>query len=396
MVVTVILVALSGIVGAEGEGTAPATVPMALDHNRLTVEISFRRGDGSLRSAQAWVDTGGTAVIVCEPLARELGVDLSAMPASGGHSFATENPVPILSLGGVPLDNEGMKLSVRPGRYAIPGVRAECVLPPRCLRRLHVVFDYPAQKLTVALPGTLKPRGTAVSCRVHPDTGLFMVEATLEGEKTALGVDTGSAGTWLSDRLTSAWLVRHPDRPHAVGAAGSTNFFGFPLETKGALLILPGLSIGSMAVDQEIAILGLDQGLFDWYSKKSAVPVSGFVGADLLARFRLEIDFPGQMSWWQPGPAATSRDLDIVGLTLRAESDGSFSVAGVVQRDGRPLVAAIEPGDRLLKVDGLEVNGAPMGSVIAALRGKPGDTRILRLERAGKHLRVETAVSRLP
>ncbi len=181
-----------------------------------------------------------------------------------------------------------------------------------------------------------------------------------------------------------------------MGAAGSTNFFGFPFETEGALISLPALAIGPVPVAGEVAVLGLDQGLFDWYSKKSAAPVAGFVGADLLARFRLEIDFPGQMSWWQSGPPPSVRDLDIVGLALRAESDGSFSVAGVVQRDGRPLVAGIEPGDRLLKVDGLEVSGAPMGSVIAALRGKPGDTRILRLERAGKPLRVEAAVSRLP
>ena len=204
----------------------------------------------------------------------------------------------------MPLDSEGMKLSVRSGRFAIPGVQAECVLPARCLRRLHVVFDYPARQLTVARPGVLTPVGTAVPCRVNPETGLFLVEATIDGDKVALGVDTGSAGTWLSDKLTAAWLARHPDRPRAVGAAGSTNFFGFPFETEGALISLPALAIGPVPVAGEVAVLGLDQGLFDWYSKKSAAPVAGFVGADLIARFRLEIDFPGQMTWWQSGTAS--------------------------------------------------------------------------------------------
>jgi hypothetical protein len=223
-----------------------------------------------------------------------------------------------------------------------------------------------------------------------------MVEATIEGEKTSLGVDTGSAGTWVSDKLSAAWLARHADWPHAVGAAGSTNFFGFPFEAQGALLSLPVMAIGSMAVGQEISVLGLDQGIFDWYSQKSAAPVVGFFGAELLARYRLEVDFPAQMSWWQPGPAPTARDLDIVGLTLRAESDGSFTVAGVVAHDGRPLIADVQPGDKLLKVDALNAANAPMGTVIDSLRGMPGAVRVLEIERQGKKIVVKAAVARLP
>ena len=64
---------------------------MILDHNRMTVEIAFKRADGSLRPARAWVDTGGTTVVMAEPLARELGVDLSAMPADG-DAFLRDEP----------------------------------------------------------------------------------------------------------------------------------------------------------------------------------------------------------------------------------------------------------------------------------------------------------------
>jgi len=417
-----------GIVIAGETGPRSATVPMALDHKRMTVEVEVHKSDGTWKKVSAWVDTGSTAVIMAEALARDLGIDLSGMPPGGEHSFATTTPVPSLSLGGIPLDTEAMKLSVHPGRFARPGVQAECVLPPRCLRRLHVVFDYPARKMTVAGLRALTPRGAAVPCRVNPDTGLFMIEATIDGEKVALGVDTGSAGTWVSDKLTAAWLARHPEWPHAVGAAGSTNFFGFPFETKGVLLCLPAFAVGSVQVERETAVLGLDQGLFDWYSQKSAAPVAGFLGAEALARFRLEVDFPGQMTWWLPGPPRPAptgpprpaptgpfrpaptgpfrpaptgpppapRDLDMVGLCLRPEADGSYFVAGVVSRDGKTLVPGVAPGDRLLKVGGLEVTGASMGRVVGALRGKPGDVRLLHLERQGKPLTVRATVMRLP
>jgi len=396
VIMTVLLSAFFAIAAAQETGPKSATVSMTLDHNRMTVDVVFTRPDGTLRPARAWVDTGGTTVVMAEPLARELGVDLSTMPANGTRPFATTAPVPAMRLAGVLLDCEGMSISVRSGRLAIPGVQAECVLPARCLRRLHVIFDYPARQLTLARPGVLVPRGTAVPCRVNPKTGLFLVEATVDGEKVALGVDTGSAGTWLSNKLTAAWLARHTDWPQVIGAAGSTNFFGFPFESQGVLLRLPAMVIGSIVVGQEIAALGLDQGIFDWYSQKSAAPVSGFLGAELIARFRLEVDFPAEMTWWQPGPLPALRDLDIVGLTLRAESDGTFTVAGIVSRQGRPLVPGVQPGDKLLSVDALAAEKAPMGTVIDALRGTPGAVRILVIEREGKKLTIQAVVYRLP
>ena len=382
-------------IGAPGLGAEPktATLPLLVDHNRITVAVEFRRADGAVQVARAWVDGGGTDVILAEPLARRLGIDMP-LPA-GEHSVATTSPVPLMRIGGIALDTEGMNVSVRAGRFARPGVQADCVLPARCLRRLHVVFDYPARRLTVARPGVLRPRGTAVPCRINPETGLIMVDTTIDGEPVALGVDNGSAGTWVSEKLTAAWLARHTDWPQAAGAAGSTNFFGFPRETRGTLLSLPSMAIGSMPV-HEIAVLGLDQALFDWYSEKSAAAVAGFLGGDVIARFRLEVDFPGQRCWWQPGSPRKARDLDIVGLTLRADGDGGYTVVGVVSRQGRSTLSGVQPDDRLIRVDGLEVMNAPMGAVVDALRGKPGATRALLIERGGKRIAVRATVVRLP
>jgi hypothetical protein len=382
--------------GAEAnQELASTTVPMVLDHCRMTVEVEFQQADNSVHKARAWVDSGGTNVIVSEVLARELGVDLSAMPAGGGHSFDTKSPVPTMRLGGIALETEGMTVSVFPGRFARPGVQAACVLPARALRRLHLVFDYPGKTLIVARPGVLKPAGTPVPIKLNPDTGLVLVEAEIEGEKVALGLDTGSAGTWVSDKLTAGWTARHPDWPTATGAAGSTNFFGFSFETQGTLLRLPGLRIGAVLVT-ETAVLGLDQSLFDWYSQKSAGRVAGFLGADLLSRFRLEIDFSSEMSWWQAGPPRSRRDLDIVGLTLQPQPDGAFIVAGMVSRHGQPTVPGVDAGDRLLGVDSLEATNAPMGIMIDALRGEPGATRLLKFERAGKTFTVPATILRLP
>jgi len=389
-----------------GEGDAPlpsatgtalaATVPMHLDHARITVEVELERPDGSQRPARAWVDTGGTNVTMAESLATDLGIDSSGPESGERRAVRTNSPVPPMRIGGIALDVEGMQVAVHKSRFALPGIDAELVLPARSLRKLHVAFDYPARRLTVAAPGALKPLGVSVPCSVNPETGLFMVEVTIDGESLPFGVDTGSAGTWVSEAKTEEWSTRHPDWRRSVGAAGSTNFFGFPFETEGTLMSLPAMKIGSVPVDRETAVLGLSGTLFDWYSKKSAGSVVGFLGGDVLEGYRLEVDFPAQTSWWSVGARRPARDLDIVGLTLRPGADGSYTVAGVVSRNGVPAVEGVLPGDKLLRVGSLTVEGATMGTVVDALRGEPGDFRTLVLERDGKEIEVRALVSRLP
>ena len=371
------------------------TVPLALDHNRMTVDVDFVRPDGTVRAARAWVDLGGEHVVVGEPLARDLGLDLSVLQKPPGEAIESAPQCPPLRLGGFALDVAGIRAIVRAGTRWRPGVVAEALLPASALRRHHVVLDYPARRITVARPGALKPRGIAVPCRFNPDTGLLQVDAAIDGRTVALGVDNGSAGTWVSSTLTAELLDRRHDWPRAVGAAGSANFWGLPFEATGALLRLPEIALESLTI-RDVAVLGVDQSLFDWYSRKSAGPVLGFIGANVLTRFRLEIDYPGRTTYWEGGAQSGPRDLDIVGLTVRAEPDGTFTVAGVTTKNGAPIVTGFEIGDVLLRVGPLDTTDATMGAVVDALRGVPGEVRTLLVERQGKQVTVEARVSRLP
>jgi len=378
------------------QGPRVATVPFALDHNRLMVDVDLVRADGTARRAQAWLDTGSQFLGLGERLARDLGLDVTPLERAKTREVAElEGPTPRVMVGGLELDMTGIKVGVHTGVSVRPGVTAELNLPASALRRDHVVLDYPARRLTVARPGVLEPRGTPVPCLVNGDTGLLMVAATIDGEMVQLGVDTGSAGTWVSTALTQRWQTRHPDWPSAVGAVGSTNFWGIPLEAGGVLIRLPELALGPLRV-RDVALLGLDPGLFDWYSKKSAGPVAGFLGANVLRRFRLEIDYPNRMTYWEAGAQTGPNDLDIVGLAVRQESDGGYSVAGIVARDGKSTVEGVRAGDALLRVGPLATAGAPMGAVVDALRGTPGEVRTLTLGRDGREITVTATVRRLP
>jgi hypothetical protein len=373
-----------------------ATVPATFDHNRMIVDVEIANPSGGVRRAAAWVDTGNQYLIVGEVLAEELGLDLSALEtAPPGHLADSASPAPAVHLGGVALDMSGVGVRIRAGVRPFQGIPAEINLPASALRTLHVVLDGPAEELTVAAPGILLSRGAPLPCRVNPETGLLLVEASIDGEAVPMGVDNGSAGTWVSTRLTDRWLEQHPDLRHSLAAVGSANFFGFPFEAGGVLLRLPEIGIGGVVV-HDAAALGIGQEMFDWYSHKSAGPVVGFLGGNILRRCRLEIDVANRMTYWELGPDPAEADLDIVGLTLRPEADGGFAVAAVATREGVTAVDGVEAEDRLVEVDGIDLAGATMGEAVAALRGRPGDRRRLVLDRAGSRVEVDAEVLRLP
>ena len=63
---------------------------------------------------------------------------------------------------------------------------------------------------------------------------------------------------------------------------------------------------------------------------------------------------------------------------------------------GKPVVEGVQAGDKLIRVDELDVAGATMGEVANALRGEPGSVRVLVIERGGERFTVAARVSRLP
>jgi hypothetical protein len=177
-------------------------------------------------------------------------------------------------------------------------------------------------------------------------------------------------------------------------------------EAKATILRLPEISFGSLHLAQ-IGVMGISPAappfppapgeskvggnFFDWYSKKAPEPVIGWLGGNVLKSFRLMIDFPNQITYWQRERDLDPHDLDQVGVTLEKRGADYF-IAGVAERDGKPTVEGIRIGDKLLQVDNLWLNGATRGAIFSALHGKPGTVRVLILEREGKRvtLRAET------
>jgi C-terminal processing protease CtpA/Prc len=134
--------------------------------------------------------------------------------------------------------------------------------------------------------------------------------------------------------------------------------------------------------------------LFHWYSKKAPEPVIGWLGGNVLKGFRVTIDFPRRMTYWEHQSDLDPHDLDQVGLTLeRRDAQEGYFIAGIAEKDGKPAVEGVRVGDKLIQVDDLLLADATRGAVFAALHGKPGTVRRLVLERGGKQFSVKARTS---
>jgi hypothetical protein len=178
-------------------------------------------------------------------------------------------------------------------------------------------------------------------------------------------------------------------------------------EASGTILRIPEIRLGSLGL-AHIGALGIAaeappfppapgepgvQGdLFNWYSRKAPGPVIGWLGGNVLKGFRITIDFPRHMTYWQRQRDLDPHDLDQVGVTLERR-DNAYFIAGIADKDGQATVEGVRAGDRLVQVDAFRLDGATRGAVFSALHGRPDSVHSLIVERGGKLLTVPTKVT---
>lgn len=372
------------------------TVPFILDHNRMLVEAEIQRNDGTWRKTLLWVDTGNPDFLISESFARDLGIETNTAKSEQGISLPNK-----VRIGDFLLDFTNTKVVVGAGiQWLFNTMHNDGNLPSTVLKNLHVIFDYPNQELTLALPGVLKPHGIRSPAIINPANGIIQMDAVIDGEKYSLALDNGASFSFVPEEMVMKLSSRHPDWPVSKGAVGYANIWGWwPEEESWPLLRIPELQWGTLHVRD--AIIGGIPPFFAGgndiairYSRKTVNPVNGFLGPNVFKGYRVEIDFQNNTVYFDQGAESDSHDMDIVGLTIRPLNDGKYQVVGTVRRNDKKAIEGIEAGDILLQVGELKTTGVTMGKVVDALRGKPGDLRVLMIEREGTQFTIQARVER--
>jgi len=371
-----------------------STVPLHVEFNRPFIDLEFSQPDGSPRKARFWVDTGGGGFLFCEELARDIGMKFGAEVHEEGERIAPTVP-PRTSLGKMALNVDGARASILLGKKTIlPGVEAEGLFPAHLLRRYHVIFDYPGGKFTLAQPSVLTPRGVRIATPVQQRSGFPRLEIQIAGQTFGFRLDTGASFTMISREQIETWIKAHPEWPNAVGAAGAANMGLEKMEADGLMLGLPQVELGPFLL-KAIAAISRPKDTFEKHmSGMMTQPIIGAIGGNVLRAFRIEIDYANNATYFER-TGSPDTDLVMIGLTVQPWADGSYTVSGVVRQNGEALVDGALAGDKLIKIDQLDVSGSSLGRVVSALRGKIGTKRTLILERAGKRITVTAPIVRV-
>lgn len=387
---------LLGVQAQAQEKSAPApksvTVPLGIDHNRIVINVDLRLPDGSAHTVRAWVDNGNPDLYLSRRLATLLGLNVTC----GEHECSAPAPAEMV-IGGmtIPLSaGTGAKIPSRPVNAAAIlalGMNAEINLPSSVLRHFDVLVDFPDRKFSIGLPGTIRFRGPSGKVQVNPQNGLIQVPSQIEGKKYNLALDLGACVSFLSGDLFEKLAAAHADWPHMTGAVGSANMWGADDEPNWKLMRLDRVQYGPLFLTN-VPFVSFPKAFMDFFEKRAGVATAGLLGSDVLLNYRVGLDYAHSTVYFEIGRTFTFPEFDVVGLVLRPENSGDYTILGVAEFDGKPSVDGVQPGDHLEAVNDIPVRGATMGQVWSILGGTPGQERKLTIERNGKTLTVPAKV----
>jgi hypothetical protein len=237
------------------------------------------------------------------------------------------------------------------------------------------------------IKGLIGLRGTKTKAEIDSTTGLIRIQSRIENKKCELGLDLGSSMSFLSKDLFDRLRAAHTDWPEMTGAVGPANVSGSSDELKQRLMRVDRLQFGSLFL--------VDVGVSDFPGERNSTPAAvagsaavGFLGSEALLNYRIGLDYAHSAVYFEIGRTFNFPDFDVIGITLRPDADGRFTVAGIADVHGEQSAPSgaegVQVGDFLLAVDDIPTAGSTLGQVWAMLGGEIGQQRRLTLERGGK------------
>ena len=379
-------------VGAQ-QSAAPkqVTVPAAIDHNRVIINAALLLPNGSTETIRAWVDNGNPDLYISRRLATLLNLAVTC----GNQECSSPAPKELV-IGGmvIPLSQvKEAKIPLKPVSAAAvlaPGMAVEMNIPASVLRNYDVLINFPEHRFSIGIPGTIHFRGSSEKVHVT-ENGLVQVSSQIENKKYNLGLDVGSSISFLSEELFDKVATADPDWPQMTGAVGSANMWGAEAETNWKVMRVDRLQFGPLFLT-DVPFVAASKATMDLFEKRAGMPTIGLLGSDMLLNYRVGLDYADSTVYFDIGKMTRFPDFDVIGLVLRPEDDGRFTILKVAELEGKPSVAGVQAGDELVAVDNIPVHGSTMGQVWAMLGGTPGQERKLTIERAGKELVVPAKV----
>lgn len=262
-----------------------------------------------------------------------------------------------ISIGGRQMRWAGMIESDFSETEAALGRSFAAIIGVDAFRGEIITIDTQARQLRFTPRKRFQPPSGAAGLRFARDEdGLRVTDIEIAGVSRPAIVDTGSGSALNMSAAFAAELGIDPSSGWGSVASGAG---GVHYERKGLLpsIRFAGVTLANVPVD---------------VSEPDNSPQPLGLGAEILGRFRLHLDYAGNRLWAEPFADAASRAFDLphLGAATRRVQQDRLKVLFISDRS--PAAAAgLAPGDEILAVDGRPVAELPTEYSPAELR-EPG------------------------
>jgi hypothetical protein len=259
------------------------------------------------------------------------------------------------------------------------------ILGGNFLRHVVTCIDYDTQRVRFVAPSAIDESEWADAIPLEVEDNTLFVSAAVtaaDGSPAGVGrflIDTGVRQSFVNTPFVRRHRLIERGGPVVETVAG----FGISGLAVGLLGRLGSISLGSHSLTGPIVQLCTEES-----GIAASSTFDGILGADILSRFRVCIDYGGERLLLESTPAS-SRPFraDASGLVFRLSDDGvtPYSVAFVVE--GSPAAGAgVQVGDGLVEVDHRPAEEFSLDSLKDVL-ASPGEA-CLRLRRDGEEIDV--------
>ena len=377
------------------EGVSRVTIPLEIFENVPYVPVRIPSLDRDLRFI---LDTGaGNLIVLEEETARAaklvLGQGISVGGAGEGELFGYRVEGGRITAAGLEFEG-GPMLTLPLGRLdPFWGKRKDGLLGGPWISQAVADIDYAAGSLTMSrreafswpkkahtIPLRVEGRHPFVNVKVH-------VHGLNDPVETIMMVDTGLRVTSFSGPFWKA----HDLAGHSPSRLETVTGFGIGGISRGILGRVRGLEIGDIFIREPVTDFSKDE-----KGALAGPELGGILGADILYRFRVILDYGGgRLGLVENKSIEDPYEWDMSGIWFRCEGPDfrTFVVHHVAP--GTPAErAGLASGDRILTVDGTDARSFTLESLRRLLK-RPGRRVALSIDRGGRTFRKSLALERI-
>jgi predicted aspartyl protease len=364
--------------GAEKEaapGVARTTIPLEYAMNMLFIEVGINDSD---EPSSFIVDTGAGLTCISYEAADEFDIethgDMSAAGAGGALKVKTAY-LDSLILGELTVEVLEVMVIDIATMGEMMGRRIDGILGYNVLNRFATTIDIAGGSMTFADPDAPLPESEgSVTMPFQVLMGVPVVKGVVDGTaEVDFLVDTGAAVSVLPRPIADE-LEPESVLEGAMAAGADAR----PIEM--TLARFTELALDGITVPEPVFSSPTGSPKEDPLGSTIDTGTRGVLGTAILGNFRLTLNYDTATLHLDPVESPPEKELEWCGPGL-----GIYKEKGIVTvktiYGGSPADGVVLPGDKILEIDGVDLAELPLSEVIRLLRGKPGSSVELLIER---------------